>query len=576
MGNIKNLYKKTTQYVSIKKNLLFLVILIAPIINRTLELITFLAALYIVFFVYYLLVNFKDNKKILSSIYVTAGIIFFSFLYKAYNHPRIDSWDGNLWYLKHIILLSKDFYLDIVNTAHAPYPVELFLAFIYRYTDIQFTVFFTVAMYFINAFLIYKLFIRYKLSKKQSLVVTFITITAPYYLALSFVEIKIEPFLMFCFLLSVFAYYNYADNPSYKNSFLFGLISGITILVKIITAPFFVSLYAVHLLFSKKLYYGKYALSLLVLASVVLLWIYRFGIFVPWTTINYAPKFRPLSQYFEADADAYKACLKDLKYTDFHQFFSDGDRYYLVPQIFKFIKNTIDPYPFSPSQVGNLLYFSLLLFLPLLLNDPKCRRDPIFISSGIFILYFYIYLRSVYWYLLIIFPFSIYMAYRYFTDVTQGKKFNELVLISYGLAFVLLLFSLLSSKESAIKHKIRTMAGTEYVFSQYLNSTEGLIFDATPFPNQVFLTYLGDYDKRVIRDSLYFGYTQKSDEEIYLELKEKGISYITFQHDNPKRGQLIFYGCTKTAIERALNFFDKYAFPIKYNVYDGSVIYKLM
>jgi hypothetical protein len=97
--------------------------------------------------------------------------------------------------------------------------------------------------------------------------------------------------------------------------------------------------------------------------------------------------------------------------------------------------------------------------------------------------------------------------------------------------------------------------------------------DATPFPHQALMAFAEDYDKRVARDSLYFGYSSKNLAQMRDELKENNIKYIVYSFRS--LDYIKFYGCPLKHKEVLEEFVQQYGTLVYRNLLNGTVVYEL-
>lgn len=471
------------------------------------------------------------------------------------NYLRYNSWDGQLWYYKRVLLLKNDFFLDFTNSAHPPYLIELILAFIWRFISEKFVYTIFIFVTVINIFLVRQFYKNFGLSTHDNKFLSFIVFTSPIFMQMAFFEFKIDQFLLMFSILSLIIYQKLCNESNVLNTFLFGLFSGLAVLTKVSVAPFFLILFFLHLVsILKKPSYKEifaYFVSPITFFLVILFWISKFGLGIPWTDINIYPKNKGPTISFERRDSIYKECVKEQKIIDFSQFIDDRNLIQIITQPINYIFNKNNRLSLSGvSEPGLYFYLSVLLFIPIVIKNRTKYRNNIFIATLIYTVYFYISIRTLYWYLFFLLPIYLIPFYECFFSSKKATKIRFLFII-LGLTTAVVSVLLESSK---INKKGKILIRNEYI-SKMMNNTEGLILDSSPFPLQVFLTYVDDYDKRIIRDSLYFGYTTKNDEDILKELKENNIHYVIYLDEG---NSFNFYGCPKKHQDKIESFVEKY------------------
>ncbi len=412
-------------------------------------------------------------------------------------------------------------------------------------------------------------------------------------------DFKIDLIHLAFFLLSILLWWEF-ESLSNPKIILLGLLVGTTVLIKVSILPFYVMLFGVQLLLAVRNSYEKsYFISfrqeenlkliakLAVIAVVTVfiqgIWTIDHGYSIPWSKINIYPFGVEPKVTLDHNKATYAACMKEQKDIDFKQFFG-YDGIWKQPYIYLLRQEPIDRYFYTgiaPMNPGFIIYLACILFIPLMIFKFKelfirysAQGITLMFATFLFLIFYFLYIEQVYWYLICLFPFIIPPVLNFFHG-----RLNKLILVSLSFSYVfitiLLMHNLLlfqSNPEFDTKNKRRMLTVSKST-SDFINRTEGLVMDASPWPEQVFLTFVRNYDKRVLREPVYFGYTEKSDNEIKTELKNNNIDYIVIRASTRK--YIKFWGCPLKHIERSREFVRKNG-ELVYIMFDPDIeIYKI-
>ncbi|MBW6441514.1 hypothetical protein K0B04_01215 [Patescibacteria group bacterium] len=408
----------------------------------------------------------------------------------------------------------------------------------------------------INIFLLKVFYKKLGFSKYKYSFLIFIVATTPVYLDLALYEFKIDQFLLMFSLLSFIIYVDIKNSGNLIRYLLFGIFSGLAILTKISVLPFYLILTGLHVfsLFKHRLYKELLVsfISPLIISLLLLFWIVNFGLAIPWTNINIYPKDKNPTVVFEKIDSVYGECLREQKTVDFSHIINDRSIWDFLSQPINYFYNINSGFiRVRLRDPGPYLYISIIIFIPLIIKRREKYDNFLFLATFFYTIYYFISIRTVYWYLFFLFPIYVVPLYEYFFDGNQERYLRFIFLILGASTF--LMFLLRNPINNPKKSKF--LLGNEYI-STMLSNTEGLILDSSPFPQQVFLTFLNDYDKRVVRDSLYFGYSKRSNEGMYAELKENNIRYLILLDRLDER--IVFFGCPERHQSRLKDFVNDY------------------
>ena len=399
------------------------------------------------------------------------------------------------------------------------------------------------------------------------------------------------------------------DDNSYLNNWLLGFTLSLAVLTKLLYLPialliiFSVVLY--YILTEHKVYLFKNLLLTFTFLIPIVIWIIFNGISIPWTTLNFYPIVsNPQQVSLSRDKLVVQQCYADTYKIDFNIFYYNDNNLDKISQPVNYLldnhtgnKNNIDLPISTVWNPGPVLYY-LIWLSPLvtifiikntyllslkhlfLINtytkDLKAFKfHLIIIISIIFTLYFLITNTVSYWYLLPILPFisllGAYLLEKYFNN-----KQRYLITLAIFIFGVINIVGVLSH---VIKIQIPNINNDHYNLynkvvniSEFFNTTEGLIMDASMHPNQVFLTFVENYDERVFRSNYYFKASQNSNKNKLVELKSQNVKYITF--DTYFSNSVTHFGCPVEDRLLMLDFLKEYAKVVYYDNEFG-IIYEI-
>lgn len=512
-----------------------------------------------------------SGQLITTILLVMAGIYIVATLVFAAIYLRQESWDGLLWYYKYSLALMDKNALVTLYKPHSPYIIELLLGKILKVTSINFVSYVLALIGYINIGLVYLVISKYSSHPKRALFNTMIIFASPMYLMLTFVEYKTDMAYSALFLTSILLLYSARTSANTLKAFLSGCVVGIALLSKLTILPFYILLFGTLLLAD---YFNKerknFALNLITLSAAALVisgWIYFYGISIPWTNVQIFPYGTKPQIVLETDKEIYSKCLAEQKYVDFGQFFNYNSflkqpiHYFVAPApVNRYFNNGltfIDP--------GYLLYWACWLVIPLLISGRKeiliklkDKKSPANVFTAglqiallLYMVFYFVAVRDIYWYLLPLFTFIVPL----FSDYLWSKinRYVMLIMVATYLCSSLILFN------SLVHYQKKFHLSELYVAkatSTFINDKSGKVMDATAWPEQAFFTFVDNYDKRIFREPLYFGYTQKSDAEILKELSANDIKYIAISAK--VRNYLKFYGCPLEHLLESKRFTKKY------------------
>lgn len=236
---------------------------------------------------------------------------------------------------------------------------------------------------------------------------------------------------------------------------------------------------------------------------------------------------------------------------------------------------------FNMIQPGPLLYLSVWLF-PFIYffcrNQATLKSKEfkyLYIISLFNVVLFFIGVRTLYWYLLPVFPFTI-LTIPLIVDELNNNNFKLvfLVLIS-GVS----MFHSVENINPLLKMYSDPTQGfgipylSKNISTQVSSIPNHIILDTIPHPHNLYFSMLPDVETTVVRDNYYFYTSQKSFQDMLVELEDNGVNLISI-YNYPTNPEMIYEGCALENQHLAREFVS-HCGTLFYNLDGIILIYKL-
>jgi len=508
------------------------------------------------------------NRKATKILIFVVGILY---LFLTYYYFRWSSWDGNVLYLRNVLLLKDDFRISYFETPLFPYLGELFLAAILKFGSLRLmNLSFGVATVgsVVTTMILYR-----KLGMKSGVsgLALLLLLTSPTFLYFALTEFKIDMFLLVVANLSLVVFLQLLEKPTFSNIALLGILLVMGTLIKVLFLAISTTIIflAGFELLKRRLFKGL-ALLLISFCVPIMLWAYYYGLYIkPEITLN-SPYSLLAELKLERDDKKMLECIYDAGK-------NDSDRYLNVLSS-RGVTGHANPGPFMYAGTFLVLLFPVLYKLSA--QGKKVAR-VMAIGMVTTALYF-VYVGVIYWYLFAIFPLISLVIAILIDDLIKSKLLRNFLIgltVSTGLIAVLgpvrgVFRTGKSPRDISGEFTSLTLMET-YKMNIFLGevSQNSYVLDASEHTSAVFLPYLKDYDKKVIKSRYYFASAGKPLKDVYRELKQKKIDIIVV--DKSKLMDPWYYKACPAINRRILiEFLNNYTHEI-YRQGDSPVIFKL-
>ncbi|KKT70014.1 MAG: hypothetical protein UW65_C0005G0009 [candidate division WWE3 bacterium GW2011_GWB1_44_4] len=515
------------------------------------------------------------------------------YLLFAYFNTRIDSIDGLNYSLRFASLVKDKGYVAILENPIKPYLGEMLLGLTWRFFGFRAMHLMLGLWAVLSALLAYKLFTKVfptntELRRRGLLL---FVLSSPV-LALALHEFKTDLLLVTLVLGSFLLLFELFVNAKTFHLPLIALLCGLSILVKTSSTPAALLITLVAFLQVAKAEKLRSALprilsGVILFFSPIFIWGTFFGITVP----SFEEEIRvpsvlsknPRHLYLTRDPKILAACIEERDTKDYGSFIFGARSPLVLIQPYFYLTRT-NAYSFSEQGLQNLgpfLYVGLVLLMaaPLIFGWRKLQpiHKALYIVSLGTLACFYYFVSAIYWYIIFLFPLSSAIVVYLISTLKNHRLKEVLVNLLYaGLAlnvFLALKTTLLVSHPMAEITQTAlegTMASGVYLHNKKLErlAQNGLILNASEHKDLIPVTFMTDNDAKVLKSNYYFASASKPPDEMYQELRDLGIKYITV--DKYSLYSQWYQGCPKENNKILLAFLEKYTIPVFFHSDTGS------
>ena len=469
------------------------------------------------------------------------------FIFFSYSNFRGDSWDGNITYFGPVYL-TRYGNIDPQNMLNPirPFPVQLVMGYIWKIFSLNIMNVTIGAVVLLSLFLLSKLYSIIGIHPQLTKYALISIFTAPMMTDLFFVEFKLEPYLLLFSILSYIVLIRFLERKNNMSTIILALLLGITCLIKFTFIIVSVMILAI-MFYELYLSYGKSSLpriliTLLLFIFPLVVWIRIYGAHLSYIGyisrdfhIYTIPK-SPLTinkEIYTGVEEIRKTCDYErfLPNTKFVDVFLQPINYILniCPGFNNTLKGIFDP---------GLIILLGVFFFPLLVLYKEIRSNKIFlyfyIIGMVYILIYFIFVRTVYWYLMPVIPIILivipYMVSK--SEYIYKNKIIEAVLkavVYFAVSFTMFAYLFMGINDiddippSSMKSK-SIYFDRKYELGVKLDelSKNG---DVYVLNNTALTPYIKNYSS-IVNYVNYFVSSDRDIDEMFIELKSNGIKYL--------------------------------------------------
>ena len=536
---------------------------------------------------------FSDRALKIIVLAACASAIFLSI-----THPRKNSYDGHNAYEKMVVnLVNTNFNIEYLGIPQYPFLGELSLAVLYKALGREYYLIFFALTGIGFVFSAHLLFRELAIKKEIARFAVFLLVCNSVFAAMLLHEYKIDHFLGMLSNIFFILFIKVLKTGSLKYYLLAGVIGGAALLTKVTFGPIlalclaFGTIYKIKLqakerpILIKKavLELAKFSLTAIVVVFLVLLWTYKFGLYVGPNIYFYpqTQKIKPLA--LSTNKEVAAACNKEILAKD-QGLFLPKYKFPLMQPIKVIFWSSLGEgrasNAISIARLETTMYlgvFSLSLW-PLYMfvkKKPLGIAELLIIISSVYVWLFFLEVQTLIWYLIPVFSIIALIASSTTTAlIKDGIIKTYLVFLILGTTTVSVIFLLSISfnglKVSGTGEKTKQdpyitsgydlVVNTSSTIDSVIGNNPGsYILDAALHPYFVFTTYTSNYYATITRNNLYF--LENTDTDLMRdELISKNVRYILVSRANLLNTW--YDGCAEENNRTLDKFLNKYTVPI--------------
>lgn len=454
---------------------------------------------------------------------------------------RSSSFDGLVTYLK-IMYLVKSNFSEVFSLSNPvrPFFIELFLGLLWRYFDIRIVGLAIGVAYLVVGYLTLNFLSLLGYSKKVCILALTALLGSPTFLLFGLYEYKIELFFLVSCLITYIVFYKVvAGEFTARKLFLFGLLSGFTLLIKFTYLPLFVCLglcITYEILVYQKFRFIKKMLLLSFLVvlgfSPGLIWTAIFGSHLSY--LGYISKdfefYRTPNSVLSVDTHVYKYCRAEVIAVDHNQYLPNRNLTDVLIQPVNYLLNRTvhNTNHYAMFDIGFILYMSLVAFVPLVILHFKAysrAQKYIYLSAIVYIVVFFLTVGATMWYLVPVLPVvaAPLLAYLYDKGTKNSIRLLDSLIVAIALIYFILVL-LVTIKANSLSTEMYFARLNIQEFSAEIESATltGLVYNKSTFGFDTF-----NRNQHHVLPNTYFFAGNATAEERYQELVSKGVTHIS-------------------------------------------------